>query len=73
MNDDDHDRERFDYDDRDTNPAAFSERIMCECGAEYLALVTFHDRAHDSPSWYEPEPGEEKCPACRLADDSRAG
>lgn len=63
---DDLDRERFDYDDRDTSPGAFHERILCEgCGREYEALVTFHDRSHDSPAWYEPEPGEDRCPACR--------
>lgn len=63
------------YDDeRDDNPGAFHERILCEgCGREYEAMVTFHDRAHDSPAWYEPEPGEERCPACRLADDDGAG
>ena len=59
-------------DDRDAedygNPHAFQATISCECGRQYFAHVTQHDRSYDSPGWVEPEPGEEKCPTCREHD-----
>lgn len=64
----------IDFDDRDAedydNPHAFEAQIHCtECGREYRALVTSHDPSYDSPGWYEPEPGEELCPACRTLEE----
>lgn len=63
MNTDD-DRDDEDY----GNPNATECDLYCECGRAYRGLAVPHDRSYDSPGWYEPEPGEEKCPTCCTAD-----
>ena len=54
-----------DFDPYEENPAAHDALVVCECGREYRASVVSYPREHDSPGWYDPEPGEEKCPTCR--------
>ncbi len=54
-----------DFDPYSENPDANEALVVCECGREYRASVTYHQRSSDSPGWADPEPGEETCPACR--------
>lgn len=53
-----------DIDDERENPYLVRKRVDCECGASYLACGTETPRASDSPGYFTPEPGEERCEEC---------